>query len=197
MRNNEFGNGWKLDVANAEVTVSHPDLSSAPDRSFENGSRLTFTLPGGQEETFEFQPYLRDVFFGRAINHNVAIQYNNVDPSSRATLEVVNPGSVSQTDLDNDAYHPLNGGEFRITTLAGFIFHISTDVVGQTISARVTKIERDGEVLEIQEPPQTGTSTIFNSNNATVTLHWNNGKITILSSLAFFISSRTDEIEGF
>ena len=155
----DFGKGWTLDIANVDVEVSHPDGDPDTTRGFENGSRVTFTLPGGQEETFEFQPYRKDVLFGQAITRNVAVQFNNIDPSSRATLEVVDPDNVSQDDLDLGNYLPLATEKFKLTTLAGFVYHIDPQ------SGRLSLIEnlRDGSSLTIEAPVPGGVSEIRSS----------------------------------
>ncbi|TVS17596.1 MAG: hypothetical protein EA424_12305, partial [Planctomycetaceae bacterium] len=62
-RQDDFGYGWRMDIANVRVDLVQPGNDSLDSRPFLDGDRIVFTLPDGKSHGFTFH--------GRPVNPNV------------------------------------------------------------------------------------------------------------------------------
>ena len=185
----DFGLGWNLDIGRADVTVSHPDgQPDSANQSFVAGSRLTFTLPGGRQESFEFTPQFRNQAVGQVITEHIDPVFVNVDPLSRATLTVVQSDDISSGANDDYitsagvAYNPLlQASEFQVATQTGFTFHVENRGTNANPDFQVTKIvNREGNELRFGEEDANFETVIESSLGPAVTIKRESagGKIT-------------------
>jgi RHS repeat-associated protein len=152
----DFGYGWHLKYGDVQLKVSIPDVafdgySRYP--AFEDGTRITVTMPGGQPEGYTFQP-IADTLFGIPLDYHPSFV---PDPGVLDQLQVADTSMIKMDDgkyytmedtglNDYNPADPIYGGTYTILTPGGMKY-----VFDGTSGKLKTLSDRRGNTLNFSD----------------------------------------------